>query len=161
MRAFLKKARLVMNWWIKVLYRWLKKSLAYIPAIFSVTLLLLILATNLAHRAPILGYFIEELELPLTLFLSGRVVNLTDDGTICSVRAAVNIGGYQTKTDINGNFRIRFSSPMKGDIPVVITFTYANTKKTILRYISFPEKNYTVQEDFFVTDIFSPNDYRF
>jgi hypothetical protein len=160
MRVFLKRTKLAIIWWVKALYRLLKRSLTYIPTILSVILLMLILVTNLAHRAPIFSYFIEELEFPLTFSLNGRVVNVTGDNTIYSVRANINIGGYQTKTDINGNFHIKFSSPTKTDIPIVITWLNTGEKKTIIRYISFSEKSYNEQKEFFVNDIYYLNYYK-
>ena len=161
MRVCIKKIKLFIYSRTKTLYRILGMSLAYVPTIFSVIVLLLILGTNLAHRAPILDYFIEELKLPLVFSLTGRIIDLTRDSTIGGIRAKVNIGGYQSETDIDGFFRIKFSSPTKIDIPVVITFINADVRKTVIRYISFSEKSYIEQREFFINDHYCASYHKF
>lgn len=92
----------------------------------AIILFLLTIIPSFFYRMPFYDYLYKNGKFPYEFSISGNVYN-TKEGTVDSeklnvVAANVYVGGYSTKTDINGEFKLKFMSKDSKDIPVVIIY---------------------------------------
>ncbi len=92
----------------------------------AIILFLLTIIPSFFYRMPFYDYLYKNGVFPYEFSMSGIVYN-TKEGAVDSeklnvVGANVYVGGYSTKTDINGEFELKFLSKDSKDIPVVIIY---------------------------------------
>lgn len=110
----------------KFLY-YLPVILSYVPLIISMMISLIIFFPNCFDRVPVLTYFIEKLELPITYELCGEVKIIDKNGNIVDKNVEVIVGGYKTSILGSTEFNLKFTSPMTNEVFVVIR--YENNRK--------------------------------
>ena len=106
-----------------------KMSIVFL--LFSVAVSLMIIAPNLFDRVPVYSYFIRELKLPISYELSGKIEIIDADGNLLSTDAEIIIGGYSSRTSLNGEYRLNFSSPATSEVFVTIRYADQNGNLTI------------------------------
>lgn len=141
LRLKLKKYRMLFSYHLRKSIR--KFNLAYFFFVINIILLLFVLIPNFAHRSPIpVGSW------PMVLELHGKVLmkaNGSDGNNLVPASAIqVQIGGYHTTTDFNGEFHLVFVSKIYTDIPII--FHWSN--KTVIEWISFRQGQFEKQEVF-------------
>lgn len=116
--------------------------------VFCVIIFLMIICTNIMHRAPIFEYFIEELCLPLTLKYSGCISIYDEENRIEPIPVMIKIGGYQ-KSFYNGEeIELVFSATDTKNIPIIIEYQSKNKVVTKLEYISYQGKQDSIECSF-------------
>lgn len=110
--------------------------------LFSITfiILLYILIPTFQHSVPIADNWFTKFEL------TGMIL-FTQENNSRSYGipgAKVEIGGFDSTTDYNGNYKIKFLSKSRSEIPMVIT--YAN--RTLIKHISYADGEYDKTEIF-------------
>lgn len=126
----LKKWKLLLAYYSKQLPK--KLNFAYILFILSLFLFFAILIPNLAHRLPL-----PTERFPYVFGVQGTVSFLTNSSDPNSLVAAsfaqIEIGGYSTTANIQGDFSLQFVSQTRTEIPVIISWRNA----TLIQRISF------------------------
>lgn len=133
------------NKWIKNF--WFNASITLL--LFSMCCSLLVLIPSILHRVPVFSYFIDEMRLPISYTLKGKICICDEDNNTVNKDVEVIIGGYSTFPDVDGNFSLKFASPNSLEIPVVIKYTKPNlNKETYMEFISFSRGVYILQREF-------------
>lgn len=118
------------RWRLRSGYSWgvfkRRINLAYILFFIAIFLFGLIMVPNAAHRLPL-----PSEKFPYVFDLHGSieyVQNASDPTSFQSARnAKLEVGGYTTFTDAQGQFSLRFVSLSRDDIPVIITWNNRNS----------------------------------
>ena len=151
-KKFLKKKiilslRRAYNKWFKSFG--FKASIALL--LFSMCCSLVVLVPTVLHRVPVFSYFIDEMRLPVSYTLEGKISICDAEKNIVCKDVEVIIGGYSTFSDVDGYFSLKFASPNSTDIPVVIKYTKPNTnQETHLEFITFNRGDYILQKEFVI-----------
>lgn len=95
---------------------------SYIFLAFSVLISLMILLPNCFDRVPVLSYYIQKLELPITYELCGEVKMIGKNGNVISKNVEVIVGGYKTSVSLSKEFNLKFTAPMTDEVFVVIRY---------------------------------------
>ncbi len=139
----IKKYRLLFGYysrdfWKNVFYGW-----SMILFGISFILFLSVLAPNLVlHKTPIGGDWQRMLELDGSVVVEINDNNYSRFPGVAGV--AIEIGGYNSITDQDGKFYIKFASETSSNIPVIIQ--WYNT--TIIKKVSFEPNQYKKKEVF-------------
>jgi hypothetical protein len=113
------------RWKLRAGYRWstFKRNInfAYILFFLAIFLFAAVMIPNAVHRLPL-----PSEDWPFVFHLQGSVIyslNASDPNSFQPVfNAKVEVGGYQTFTDSQGHFSVKFVSANRVDIPVLITW---------------------------------------
>ena len=140
-RLIIKKYRMLFSYYLKRVI--CKFNWAYFLFAINIILFLFVLIPNLSHRSPIpIGSW------PIVLELHGKVLmkEKGENGTnlISASGIQVQIGGYHTTTDFNGEFHILFTSQTSTNIPII--FCWSN--RSFIEWISFRQGQFEKEEVF-------------
>ena len=128
----LKKWKLLWGYHWKNFVR--RLNLAYILFIFSLFLFSAIMVPNAFHRLPL-----PSEKWPFVFQLHGSIYSLANasdpNSLMPASNARIEIGGYQTVSDLEGGFILRFVSSSQDNIPLIISWR----NETDIQRISFNE----------------------
>ena len=116
---------------LRSIFRGLGFKLSIIFLLFSFLVSLMIIAPICFNRIPVYSYFISELELPIAYELNGVVKIIDNNNNIVNKDIEVFIGGYSTTTNVNGEFKLKFSAPTTTEIFVTIRYVAPNGNTNI------------------------------
>ncbi len=113
------------RWKLLAGYRWnvfkRKINLAYILFLVAIFLSAIVMIPNAAHVLPM-----PSEKWPYVFDLQGSVTYIQSSSNSTGLQPAfdakVEVGGYQTFTDIGGHFSLRFVSSSRTDIPIIVTW---------------------------------------
>lgn len=157
MKKFFLEFRNAMRYVKRRLVKWL----SYIILIFSVFMLFIALGTNVAHRVPIISYFVKEMKMPYSLSLSGSVnifrneyvqKALNSNGENekkmeVDVPVTISAGGYCKESDSFTQFELNFNALEISNIPIVVTFSIDGKEYTYIEYLDFENHEYRTTID--------------
>ena len=143
-----KYVRLIIGRLLRKVSEALTNSISYIFLVFSVFVSIFLILPNLFQRAPVLSYYVSELELPMTYELCGCVKIKDENGRIVNQNVQVNVGGYREELRSNTDFDLHFTSPKTDEVVVVIRYDIGNEKKETIRYINIEEGAVVAREEF-------------
>ena len=118
--------------------------------IISLLFFLIAFFTNVTRRAPILSFFIKELELPIVYNLSGTIEIKDENQNLMSISDIyIAIGGYQECIENGEEYNIRFSATESENIPVVIKYSIRGNRRAKLVYVTYDKREETKHKNFY------------
>jgi hypothetical protein len=140
----IKKYKLLFTYHFRNLWRRLFNNWPIILFVLSFILFILILIPNILHRFPIFGEWPRVLELDGSVSIEKKDVNSTKFIRVAG--AKVEIGGYESVTDAEGKFNIKFVSKSWTNIPVIIQWS----NNSVIQRVSFDSNKFQITEVFFL-----------
>lgn len=130
------------NYWKNIYFSW-----SIVLFIISLLMFLSILTPNIVlHRLPMVGEWPRLLELDGSVVVELKDNNYSKFSGIAGV--VIEIGGYKSTTDQEGNYHIKFTSETNSNIPVIIQ--WYNT--TIIKKVSFESNQFKKTEVLILND---------
>ena len=132
--------------WIKRILQVFNKYFSYVVLVVCMIMFMIAFFSNIASKAPILDYFVREMELPNVCQIEGRVcIQQSEQNT--SIPVIIAVGGYKTEQISGEKYKLRFTAVQKEDIPVIITYSFKNNLYQKIEYINMEnctslEKNF-------------------
>ncbi len=142
---FIKKRIILSKYYFRAISKWFFSSLAMILFLFSAVLFIWNFFPNFINRIEyswLTNFVVWDLELEGKLY---RQVDSDDSQKLLQPisYARIEIGGFQTTTDLNGYFSLKFKTQKKTDIPITI---YRNSIYSLFT-ITYPENEKKIYED--------------
>jgi hypothetical protein len=109
----------------------------------------MVLFPGLFLQIPILSNIFENLKLPISYSIEGRVLIYNTDKQIVKKQVKIFIGGYSTLTRYDGYYYLRFTSPSAAKIPILFYFLDSENKD--IKEITFIDLNnriFNIQNNF-------------
>ena len=150
MRKALKKKYIYLKYLGVQLWKTIKVFLGKGLLIISLLFFLIAFFTNVTRRAPILSFFIKELELPIVYNLSGTIEIKDENQNLMSISDIyIAIGGYQECIENGEEYSIRFSATESENIPVVIKYSIRGNRREKLVYVTYDKREETKHKNFY------------
>ena len=127
----------------------LPSILSYFFLAFSVMVCFIILVPSCFDRVPVLSYYIEEHELPLTYKLQGEIKVLDETGNIVNKNVEIFVGGYST-TLTSTEFNLTFSAPATDKVFVVIRYEVDGNIRELTKCLVIKDGNLVIEEEFII-----------
>jgi hypothetical protein len=138
----MKKYRILFTYHFRDLWKRIFNNWPILLFVLSFALFLLVLMPNILHRSPIFGEWPRVLELKGSVSIETNHVGSTKFVSVAG--ATVEIGGYESVTDKEGKFHIKFISKSWTNIPVIIRWS----NNIVIQRVSFDSNKFQIIEDF-------------
>lgn len=120
---------------IKRFLKAFNKYFSYVVLIVCMLMFMIAFFSNIASKAPILDYFVREMELPNVCLIEGRVCIRQSEQDV-SIPVTITVGGYKTEQFSGEKYQLRFTAVQKEDIPVIITYSFKKRFYQKIEYIN-------------------------
>lgn len=118
--------------------------------VISLLFFLVAFFTNVTRRAPILSFFVTELELPIVYNLSGIIeIKDTNQNLMNISDIYIIIGGYRDCIENGEEYSINFSATENENIPVVIKYNIGGNEREKIVYITYDKQEEMKHKNFY------------
>lgn len=131
------------------LLKWIGHNISIILLLFSVSFSMMLIFPVCFHRVPIYSYFLNELKLPCSYSLEGKVQLLDNKEKVVDQNIIVYVGGYKTTTASDGTFHLEFSASNIDKVPIVFSFVTSSGDSVVqVEYITLTNDVYALQKEY-------------